>query len=127
MTTRGTPSTALEALHHELLGTLIEISTKVDDLKSDLPALKGEVEETVRAAQEAFEAMKSSSMTLVGWVKNKQELTLGELGKAHAQTMTESKRIFRGYDRFLWTLIAISTFNATLLVGALVALIVRGS
>lgn len=128
MDTGHRPSrTVLDALHAELLGTLIDICQKADTMKGELPEIKAEVEEMVSGLRQVFEELRGSSISLVSYVKKKQVETLAEIGKVHADNLTASKQIFKGYDRFLWTLIALGSVNALLLGAVVFGMISRAS
>ncbi|WP_156516867.1 hypothetical protein [Delftia sp. GW456-R20] len=110
-----TPRTAVDALHVELLGSILELVQEVERLKTDIPTIAADVEATKSAIAESIDEFKASAISLVGYVKQKQLETLGALHKSEAEVQTSNKKILAGFERWLWVIAAVAGINTLLL------------
>lgn len=109
----------VDALHAELLGDLAEIHKLVVDLKTTLPKLhadaKQDTEETAENLGRAFAEFKESSIAMVGYIKARQQETLGALNSAQEVVMTATQKTLGGFEKYLWIIGGLAVSNTLLL------------
>lgn len=113
------PRTALEALHFELLGTVLEIQTNIKDLQNTIPEAKKGAEGIASTLTEAFDALQSKAVSVVAYIKAKQSETMGEIDAASRKVTADSRKALGAMERLLLVSCALTGVNTLLLAGIL--------
>lgn len=110
----------MDALHAELLGSVVDLVEKVDQLKTNLPELASDVEAIKADITESFAEFKKSTIALVGYVKQKQLDTLGSLQASETAVTAANRKTLAGFERWLWLISAVGGINTLLLIAILI-------
>lgn len=116
MTTESLARTDVDALHVELLDTLVKLTGHVENLKVSLPTVASDVDGFTKNIKAAFAEFHASTIALVGYIKTKQLETLKSLHDSQAVNTAETKKTLSGFERLIWLSAGLTGANFILLV-----------
>lgn len=117
------PATALDALHYEMLGTLIDLNKGVALVKVELAESKAQADAISHELSTAFNQLQQSTVAVVGYINAKKTEIFADIELSQKKVTEQNKESLSRYDRLLWVSVALGSASLLTNIVTLLAMI----
>ena len=117
------PATALDALHYEMLGTLIDLNKGVALVKVELAESKAQADAISHELSAAFDKLQQNTVAVVGYINAKKVEIFADIELSQKKVTDQNKESLSRYDRLLWVSVALGSASLLTNIVTLLAMI----